>query len=476
VARPKKDASIDLGATHDLSEGLIERLTCPPGVPKAFLRDKEVTGLRVRVTANGAKAFVYEAKLNGKAISRTLGRVKLMTIPEAQAAARDLARIVKTDKADPRELERQQRAAEAAALVAAELQAASKAAADKAAALTVAEVWPRYMAEGKPKRRAAWKPRYVLDLNRAASMGGEPKKRGVGTTKPGPLAALMTLPLASIDQDAIRDWHASQAKTAPIQAARAMAMFSGFLGWCATKKDLRALVQKDAARASELGDVLGGHNPRTDALEIDQLPGWFAGTDKLRSRAAAAYLRALVLTGARREELAGLRWADVDFLWNKLTLADKVDATRVIPLTPYMAHLLSGLPRHNEWVFASVRCIKATKNAPAQWVKASASGRIAEPRAPHADVLADAGIPHTTIHGLRRTFALLGEAAGAPAGAIAQTMGHRPSAISERYKPRSVDALRPYLAQIERFILDKAGIDFDAEKAKPAGLQLVASA
>ena len=91
----------------------------------------------------------------------------------------------------------------------------------------------------------------------------------------------------------------------------------------------------------------------------------------------------------------------------------------------------------------------------------SKSGRIAEPRAPHADVLTDAGIPHVSIHGLRRTFALLGEAAGAPAGAIAQVMGHRPSAIAEGYKPRSIDALRTYLAQVEAFILDKAGIEFN---------------
>ena len=344
--------------------------------------------------------------------------------------------------------------------------------AEVAEVLTVAEVWPRYMAEGKPKRKAAWKPRYVADLKAAASLGGEPKKRGNGTTKPGHLAALMPLRLASIDQDTIRDWYAKEARTAPIQAARAVAMFSGFLGWCATKKDLRGLVQKDAARASELGDILPGVNKRRDALEIDQLKPWFAGTDKLQSRADRAYLQALVLTGARREELASLRWADVDFQWQKLTIADKVEATRVVPLTPYVAHLIDSLPRHNEWVFASVRLKKGRKGAPPEWVQASASGRLAEPRAPHADVLADAGIPHVSIHGLRRTFALLGEAAGAPAGAIAQVMGHKPSAIAEGYRPRSIDALRPFLAQIERFILDKAGIAFDPAAAVP-GLRRV---
>jgi integrase len=476
MARPKKDAPIDLGVTHELSEGLIARFACPPGAPKAFLRATDPAGLRVRVTANGAKAFVYEAKLNGRAISRTLGRFPLMTIEEAKKQARDLARTVKNDKMDPRDLDRQQAEREAQEAAEAEARAIERAAADAARAVTVAEVWPRYMAEGKPKRRAAWKPRYVEDLKRAASMGGEPKKRGKGTTKPGHLAALMPLPLASIDQDTIRDWYASEAKTAPIQAARAVAMFSGFLSWCATKKDLRALVQKEAARASELGDVLPGVGKRRDCVEIDQLPAWFAGTDKLRNRTAAAYLRALVLTGARREEMAGLRWADVDFQWQKLTIADKVEATRTIPLTPYLASLLACLPRHNEWVFASMRRTKARKGVPSELVRASASGRLAEPRAQHATVLADAGIPHVSIHGLRRTFSLLGEAAGAPAGAIAQVMGHKPSAIAEGYRPRSIDALRPYLAQIERFILDKAGIHFDPAAAAAGGLRLVTAA
>ena len=79
------------------------------------------------------------------------------------------------------------------------------------------------------------------------------------------------------------------------------------------------------------------------------------------------------------------------------------------------------------------------------------------------------------IHGLRRTFSPLGEAAGAPAGAIAQVTGHKPSAIAEGYRPRSIDALRPYLARIERFILDKAGVTFNPAKAAPGGLRVVAA-
>lgn len=189
-------------------------------------------------------------------------------------------------------------------------------------------------------------------------------------------------------------------------------------------------------------------NRRTDALEEGQLKAWFAGVAQLRNRTAAAYLQGLVLTGARREELAVLQWTDIDFRWKKLTIPDKVGDTRTLPLSPYLCSLLHGLPRikGNPHVFAS---------------PTAKAGRIADPRSAHADVLAHGGIGHVTLHGLRRTFALMGEAAGCPAGAIAQVMGHRPGSMSERYKPRTVDQLRQYVAQVERFIIEKAGVQFD---------------
>lgn len=426
--------------------GRVADFRCAEGKPQAFLWDATAPGLALRVTANGARAYVFQSRYQGQALRVTIGSPDAWSIAHAQERARELQRQIDEGR-DPREVK--------AATVAADV---AKRRASVGEGLTVADAWPRYMAEGKPRKKDAWKPRYVADLHKAAAPGGEPRKRGKGKTKPGHLAPLMPLRLAEIDGDVIRSWYAKEKKRAPIQAARAVAMFSGFLSWCATRREYRNLVDKTCARSSELGDVLPANRPRTDALELDQLPAWFAGTDKLRNRTAAAYLQGLLLTGARREELAGLRWADVDFRWHKLTLADKVDASRVIPLTPYLAWLVRGLPRVNEFVFASPM---------------SASGRIAEPRAPHADVLADAGIPHVSIHGLRRSFALLGEAAGAPAGAIAQVMGHKPSAIAERYKPRPIDALRGYLAHVERFILDRAGVEFDPAKAAPGGLRVV---
>ncbi|WP_363260923.1 hypothetical protein [Rhodoferax sp.] len=60
-----------------------------------------------------------------------------------------------------------------------------------------------------------------------------------------------------------------------------------------------------------------------------------------------------------------------------------------------------------------------------------------------------------------------------PAGAIAQVTGHKPSATAEFYRPRSVDALRPYLETIDAHILQSAGVKFDAA-LEPGKLRVVA--
>lgn len=49
------------------------------------------------------------------------------------------------------------------------------------------------------------------------------------------------------------------------------------------------------------------------------------------------------MTGARREEVAGLQWADIDFQWGSMTIHDKVEGERTVPLTPHVKSLLLAL-------------------------------------------------------------------------------------------------------------------------------------
>ncbi|MBL0420241.1 integrase family protein [Ramlibacter sp. AW1] len=429
--------------------GRVGGFACPPERQQAFLWDEQQPGLGLRATPNGRPAFVFQAIYQGKTVRVTIGDPDAWSIAEARAKTRELQREIDEGR-DPRNVKR----AEIAATVAE--RDAKKAA--KARAVTVGDVWPVYLQEGKPKRRDAWKPRYRADLEAMALPGGEKKKRGQGTTRPGPLHPLMAMRLDAITEDRLKDWFDREARASKHQAARALMMFRGFLRWCATKPEYRTLVDRDVGRAPAIVEALPQVKKRQDCLEAAQVSEWWQAVAQLPNVTASAYLRALLLTGARREEVASLRWADIDMRWRKLRLADKVDATRTIPLSDYLAELLAELPRRSEFVFAS----------------ASKTGRIADARSSHERALGEAGITGLTIHGLRRSFSLLGEAAGAPAGAIAQVMGHRPSATAEGYRPRSVDALRPFLQQIETHILKLAGVEIKRAD-KPGKLRAVTS-
>ena len=77
------------------------------------------------------------------------------------------------------------------------------------------------------------------------------------------------------------------------------------------------------------------------------------------------------------------------------------------------------------------------------------------------------------MHGLRRSFKSLSEWLDLPAGVVAQIMGHKPSATAEKhYTVRPLDLLRLHHEKLEAWILEQAGIEFDAE-AEPGKLQLV---
>ena len=413
-----------------LTAGRVESFVCEAGKSQSFLWDTDTPTLALRVTPTGRKTYVFESRLHGATLRVNIGTAADWPIEKARGDAKRLKMLVDTG-IDPREVERQQQADKA-----------SKAAAATVQALTVGDVWPLYLEQGRPKRRDAWKPRYLADLKAMAAAGGVKKKRGEGLTRPGPLYPLLALPLAAVNEDSLKIWYDREALAGKHQAARALMMFRGFLRWCAARPEYRAQTDREAGRAAAIVESLPSNTRRTDALEAAQVPGWWAGVEQLNNRTASAYLRALLLTGARREELAAVTWANVDFQWCKLTIADKVEATRTIPLTPYLGQLLATLPRTNAFVFAST----------------GKSGRISDTRASHSNALRSAAIIGLTIHGLRRSFSLLGEAAGAPAGAIAQVMGHKPSATAEGYRPRSIDALRPYLEQIETHILNLAGV------------------
>lgn len=494
MARPKKDAPIDLSVTHELSAGLIERLACPPGTLKVLLRDADVTGLKVRCTANGAKSFIYESKIKGKVFSRTIGTVDLMTIDEAKRKAREFAATIKNDRQDPREIERQletdKQAAIAAAAELAELDRQADIAKEKAASLaavTVGEVWDVYLAERRPN----WSDLHYRDHESMMQAGGEQRQRLKDTkTKAGPLAHFKPMRLVDVTEAVVLAWAVSEAKTRPARTRLALRILKAFLRWCASEADYKALTTVTAASGNKAREAAGKKKTKNDYIQREQLAAWFTHVRQIGNPVISAYLQCLLLTGARREELAELKWDDVNFQWRGMSMKDKIEGERAVPLTPYVAHLLAGLPKRNQWVFSSVKAIKTDDHnttrraryhsqkgttAPTGDVSTiSESGRLVEPSIAHRKACTAAGLDGLTLHGLRRSFASLCEWLDIPGGISAQIQGHAPQGVREQnYIRRPLDLLRVHHEKIEAWILEQAGIVFDP-KAEPGKLHVVA--
>ena len=208
----------------------------------------------------------------------------------------------------------------------------------------------------------------------------------------------------------------------------------------------------NAVESKELRDEVPSRKTnRSDVLQRAQLKPWFKAVNSLNSPVAKAYLQAVILTGARRDEMLNLKWVDVDFQWNTLWVKDKVEEDgRLIPLNPYLRSIIENLPRRNEWVFSS---------------PTSKEGRYTDPSTAHKRALKLAELPSVTIQGLRRTFASLAEWVEMPVGVSAQIRGHKPSATAEKhYISRPIELLAIWHTKYEAWILEQAEIEFKPQE------------
>lgn len=471
-------------AKVSFTAGRVAGFKCPADKLQAFLWDASVPGLALRATPNGKPAYIFQGAYQGRSVRITIGSPTAWSIPDAQAKARELQRLIDEGK-DPRDLKRDA----VAAVEERKAEEAAQAAAAIAEAITVGEVWAVYL----EARRPFWGETHYKDHVKLARAGGEKATRGTrgrGTTIDMPLYPLMGRPLGSLDAPTVEAWAAEQAKTRPTSARLAWRLLKVFLNWCAEQPEYaHLLAPKNVAATRKAREVLGKPKVKQDALLREQLPAWFAAVRNLQNQTVAAYLQTVLLTGARPGEILVMRWEDLNTQWRGLTIRDKVEGERVIPLTPYVAHLLAALPRRNEWVFASTRTVsmdeknirrrarraneKGESLQLGEVVQASESGHINEPRSHHGCACSVAGIDGLTLHGLRRSFKSLTEWLEISAGVVAQLQGHKPSATAEKhYTVRPLDLLRIHHERIEAWILEQAGVQFDAQ-AEPARLRAV---
>jgi len=347
--------------------GRVKAFKCDPDKAQAFMWDSTAKGLGLRATPAGKPTYVFQAVYQGKDIRLTIGSPDVWTIPLARDKALELQRLI-DDGRDPREVKAEKTAADVA-----------KRSNEKTNALTVGEVWAVYLAE----RRPHWGERHYRDHLEKSRPGGEAFKRGKGTTEAGPLHSLMALPLRDLTAPLVEAWADKEGKTRPTSARLAWRLLKGFISWCNEQKAYVGLLSGNPAKTKKSREALGMPGVKQDVLQRGQLGAWFTAMQQLQNPVIAAYLQTVLLTGARPGEVMGLRWNDLNTKWKGVTIRDKVEGERVIPLTPFVAQLLATLPRRNEWIFSS---------------PTSASGHLTEPTYPHTVACKTAGLV-LTLHG-----------------------------------------------------------------------------
>jgi integrase len=171
--------------------------------------------------------------------------------------------------------------------------------------------------------------------------------------------------------------------------------------------------------------------PRNPALGIKLPPGGqrhrYLSADELRrlgevlerpastttAGAAAIILRLLILTGARRGEIEGLKWSEVDFNFGMLRKKTSKTGAKVIPLARVAVEILEEqrrwVDRSQPWVFPAYRGDGHFDGLNKEWHR----------------IRKLAGIEDVRIHDLRHTFASVGAGGGVGLPLIGGILGHR---------------------------------------------------
>ncbi len=287
-----------------LTAASIRSLTLPEGVSDRTFFDDDLAGFGVRVRATGSKNFVIQYKIGSKHRRLPLGSVTEIELSKARATAKDLLAAVRLGR-DPfgEKLETRAKAAE-----------------------TFGSLLPTYLAH----KRAKLRPRTLVEIERHLQVQAE---------------SLHARSVQAIDRRAIAALLAQVKITSgPIAANRLRESLSAYFAWVVREGLLETNPALNTNREAE--------KSRERVLSGDELREiWHA----LRDDRYGDIVKLLMLVGARREEIGGLRWSEVDLDRALITLPpSRVKSGREhrIPLSgPALAIIEAREQAGSEFVF-----------------------------------------------------------------------------------------------------------------------------
>jgi integrase len=284
-----------------LTAQTVRTIVLPPGVTDKVFFDRDLPGFGVRVRATGAKTWMIQYAIAGRTRRMTLGSTSVLDPGKARETAKDLLAKVRLG-GDP---------------------VGDKVGARIRAGETVGALIPGFL----ERQRARLKPRSWQEVNRHLTAHAKP---------------LHSYPITTIERRAIANRLAEIEKASgPAACNRVRTSLSAFFSWAAREGYIDANPAAFTNKAIENGS-------RERVLVDDELATiWHeAGEDQY-----GAIVKLLMLTGARRDEIASLRWSEVDLDAATITLPPARTKNRrehVIPLSNQALAILEAQPRRVE--------------------------------------------------------------------------------------------------------------------------------
>ena len=283
----------------------------PPTSGRLEITDSILPGLVLRVGANDYRSYLVRGRIHGHhgpVVRITLGSCALMPLAEARDEARTLLLAMRKG-IDPREEKR--------------IQEAQAVAARNTTFAAVVAQWDK---EHLSRLRSYRESRRIVEKHLLPRW----KNRQISDIKRGDIAAVIR-----------------GLQSTPGTAIRTLALCKNIFAWAASPaRPEHEQLPVDPSLTLKPAQFGLTHGKRDTALSLAMLRAIWSACGEIEEPWAGDYIKLLLLSGQRRAEIAGLKWAEVSFDESVILLpASRMKSKKAheVPLSTAMVDILNRL-------------------------------------------------------------------------------------------------------------------------------------
>lgn len=381
---------------ENFTKDLLNRIQPSPS-KRITVYDAQVSGLLIRVQPTGAKTFCWLRKGDGQIRFKRIGEFPAMSIEQARGKASEhnatLARWAADDFAGPNPFEKPR------------------------AALTLKAVLEDYI------------ERHV----KATAKRPDLAAKGVRWQFDTYLSDWQSKRLDHITRKDVLALYAKLRRKGLFTANRTMQLLRALYNWAIAE------MAHHGDNSARIKLVSEKPYQRTRFLQPDEAARFLEVLNTEPSRDLQAFVIISLFTGARRSDVLGMRWKDVNFETTSWTIPDpKASIPYVVPLLPEVVTALKERERKGEWVFPG----------------RGKTGHITGFKHSWPALLKRAKLKDFRIHDLRRTLGSWMAGSGVSLPIIGKALGHQSLEATKIYARLQIGPVRQAAEQAAKALLN----------------------